>query len=298
MPQEPVVLSRNLRVAGAQIALLVALCFVAFRSELYALKQAVEDPDAAHALAAPVIILVLLIARRRALAEALSKGSPWGVVLLLLSLAVCFAAAWPFNYAYPRLAAIVPAIAGAILAVGGWRLLKRCGPILLILLIALPIGVRYYAFLIIRPETYTLAAARRTLDLLPGIYVELEGLDLSFFGAHGAGTIALGEHHRGAGLLLAYLTLGVFVTFVRIRPWWQVAGMGVLSVPIVLLCNYVRVVLFGLVTIYGGAGPLSPVPRVVASTLAILLAYALFVLAASALGKIVVEPPAEPEPAP
>lgn len=280
--------SRNLRVAGVQIALLVALCLVAFRSELYALKQAVQDPDAAHALAAPLIILVLLITRRRALAEQLSAGSVWGVVLLLLSLAACFAAAWPFNYAYPRLAAIVPALAGAILAVGGWRALKLCGPMLLILLIALPIGVRYYAFLIIRPETFTLAAARGTLDLLPGVFVDLEGLDLSYFGSRGDGTIALGEHHRGAGLLLTYLTLGVFVTFARIRPWWQVVALGALAPLIVGLCNYVRVVLFGLVTIYGGAGPLSPVPRMLASTLAILLAYALFVLVAFALAKIIV----------
>jgi exosortase/archaeosortase family protein len=215
------------------------------------------------------------------------------VVLLLLSLAACFLAAWPFNYAYPRLAAIVPAIAGCILAVGGWRVLIRCGPMLLILLIALPIGVRYYAFLIIRPETFTLAAARGTLDLLPGVFVELEGLDLSYFG-RGDGTIALGEHHRGAGLLLTYLTLGVFVTFARIRPWWQVVAMGALAPVIVLLCNYVRVVLFGLVTIYGGAGPLSPAPRLVASTLAILLAYALFVLVSLVLVKIVVHEEAAP----
>ena len=286
--------SRDLGAAGTQVAVLVALCFVAFRSELYALKQAVEDPDAAHALAAPVIILILLFSRRRALAEQLSAGSGWGVVLLLLSLGACFAAAWPFNYAYPRLAAIVPAIAGCILAVGGWRVLKLSVPMLLILLIALPIGVRYYAFLIIRPETFTLAAARGTLDLLPGIFVELEGLDLSYFGSHGIGTIALGEHHRGAGLLLTYLTLGVFVTFARIRPWWQVVVMGALAPVIVLLCNYVRVVLFGLVTIYGGTGPLSPVPRMVASTLALGLAYALFVLAGHVLEKIVVEQEAAP----
>jgi hypothetical protein len=282
--------TRNLRVAGIQLAVLAGLCFVVFRSELYAFATVYDDPDAAHALAAPLLIFLLLLSRRRALAEQLTGGSVWGVVLLLCSVGTLFLSTWPFNYAYPRKAALVPAIAGAILAVGGWRVLKLCLPMLLILLIAIPTGVRYYAFLIILPETYTLSAARATLDLLPGVFVELEGLDLSFFTADRAGTIALGEHHRGAGILLSYLTIGVFVAFARIRPFWQLVVMGAAAPVIVLLCNYVRLVTWGLITIYGGSGPLSPVPRIASSTLALLLAYALFVLVSVVLARILVEP--------
>ncbi|MHC4210991.1 MAG: archaeosortase/exosortase family protein [Planctomycetota bacterium] len=289
MVQEAALSSRNLRVAGIQLAVLIGLCLVAFRSELYALRAVYDDPDSAHGLAAPVIILVLLISRRRALAEQLSGGSIWGVVLLVCSVGAFSLATWPFNYGYPRRAAIVPAIAGAILAVGGWRVLKLCLPMLLILLIALPTGVRHYAVLIIKPETYTLGAVRATLDMLPGVFVELEGLDLSYFGARGSGTIALGEHHRGAGLLLAYLTLCVFVAFARIRPWWQVVTLGAVAPLIVLLCNYVRLLTWGLVTIYGGAGPLSPVPRLVSSTVGLLLAYALFVLVSVVLSRVLVQ---------
>ncbi|MHC5005935.1 MAG: archaeosortase/exosortase family protein [Planctomycetota bacterium] len=282
--------SRNLRLAGLQVGVLVALCFVVFRAELYALSAVFDDPDAAHGLAAPLIIFILLLSRRRALARQLTGGSAWGVVLLVCSMGAFFLSTWPFNYAYPRRAAIVPAIAGAILAVGGWRVLKLCLPMLLILLIAIPTGVRYYAFLIIMPETYTLSAVRATLDMLPGLFVELEGLDLSYFTADRSGTIALGEHHRGAGILLSYLTLGVFVAFARIRPFWQLVLMGAAAPVIVLLCNYVRLFTWGLITIYGGAVPLSPVPRIASSTVALLLAYALFVLLSVVLSRILVEP--------
>ena len=276
--------------AGMQIGVLAALCFVVFRAELYALAAVFDDPDPAHALAAPLIIFILLLSRRRALARQLTRGSVWGVVLLVCSVGAFFLSTWPFNYAYPRRAAVVPAIAGAILAVGGWRVLKLCLPMLLILLIAIPTGVRYYAFLIIMPETYTLSAAQATLDMLPGVFVELEGLDLSYFTADDSGTIALGEHHRGAGILLAYLTIGVFVAFARIRPFWQLVVMGAAAPVIVLFCNYVRLFTWGLITIYAGAGPLSPVPRIASSTVALLLAYTLFVLLSVALARILVEP--------
>ena len=72
-----------------------------------------------------------------------------------------------------------PAAAGIVLSVGGWRVLWRCLPMLLLLLIALPTGTRYYAALVVRPETLTLQAVRASLDMLPGVMVSLTGLDLS-----------------------------------------------------------------------------------------------------------------------
>jgi hypothetical protein len=59
---------------------------------------------------------------------------------------------------------------------------------------------------------------------------------------------------------------------------------------IVLLCNYVRLLGWGLMTIYGGAGPLSPVPRLLSTTVALLLAYALFVLLSVVLSRVFVQP--------
>jgi hypothetical protein len=280
---------RNAGLAVVQALILLGLCAVALRANLTIFRDTVRDPNAAHALAAPLVILVLLLRRRRVLAEELTNGSAWGVVLLGLGIGAYVLATWPFNYGYPRRAAIVPAVAGVILAAGGWRVLKRCLPLLLVLLLAIPTGSRYYAFAIIKPETYTLGAVRATLDLLPGVFVDLSGPDLSYLGGWGTGTIALGEHHRGAALFLAYLTLGVFVTFVRIRPWPHVVCLGAVAPLIALLANYARLIMWGLITIYGRAHPLSAVPRLVSSAAALLLAWGLFVAVAAALRRILVE---------
>ncbi|MHC5002722.1 MAG: archaeosortase/exosortase family protein [Planctomycetota bacterium] len=247
-------------------------------------------PDSAHALAIIVMIGILVVQRRRLFADVCGPGSPWGLVLIILAIAGHALLTWPFSFAYPRFLAVVPALAGAVLAVGGWRTLIHALPMLLLVLIAIPIGTRYWASLIIRPETITLDAVRISLDMLPGVTVDLTGLDLTYERGGSRGTIALGEPRRGATLLLAFLTVGVFVTFIRVRPLWKVAVAALAAAPLVLLANYARLLIHGVVTIVIGADPLSPLPRAVATVLSLLLAYGLFVGLLAILDALVIEP--------
>jgi len=184
---------------------------------------------------------------------------------------------------------MLPVLAGVVLAVGGWRTLKRCLPMLLLVGLSIPVGQRIYARLIIAPETHTLSATRFVLDQLPGVEVELRGPDFHFTRGQQAGTIALGEPRRGATLAVAFLVIGVFVVFARIRPFWQVALMAMAAGPIVLLCNLLRLLSWGMVTIYGGADPTSAVPRGVAAVVSLAAAYALFALACGILSTLVIE---------
>ena len=281
---------RSQIIAIIQTIVLLIACALAFWPEIRAVVGvATHNWEAAHLFAAPVLILILLHQRRRKLARHLTRGSVWGLVIVILALMICLLADWPFNYAYPRRLALVPAVGGSVLAVGGWRVLKLCLPMLLLLMVAIPTGSRYYAFLIIKPEQYTLEAVRTTLDALPGVLVDLSGLDLSYIDESGSGTIALGEPTRGASLLLPFLMICVFVTFARIRPLWQVVVMAVVALPVVLLANYFRLLIFGLVTIYTGAHPQSSVPRVSAAVLSLLFAYVVSVLLLWILGKVIVD---------
>jgi exosortase len=285
--------------AVAQTLILIALCVWAFWPEFCFIYRAVSrNSDWAHALAVPLAVLILLHRRRAHLARNLTKGSVWGLALVIGGLAVLAVTTWPFTYGYPRFAAIVLVLAGIVLAVGGWRVLKLCLPMLLLVLLSIPIGPRKYASLITVPERYTLATTRWLLDQLPGVEVEQDGLDFSFTRDGQAGTIALGEPRRGASLLMAYAVIGVFVTFSRLRPVWQIAVLAVATIPIALLCNLARTVTWGPVTIYGGVGPASPVPRAVAAVVSLLLAYGLFSGLIWVLSNLLIEDqrqPVEPE---
>ncbi len=196
---------------------------------------------------------------------------------------------WPLSFKQLQNVIMLPVLAGALLAVGGRRVAKLCLPMLLLVALAVPIGERMYASLIIRPETYTLSTTRFVLDKLPGVSVERVGPDLLFARGQDTGTIALGEYSRGARLLVASVAVGVFVVFSRVRPVWQVVVMALLAGPIALFCNLVRMFAWGATTIYGGFGPLNGVPRAVSMLASLVLAYVLFALFCVVLDNLVIE---------
>lgn len=277
------------RIALIQVLVLLGLIGGAFFPQLRNMASlATQDIEAAHAYAAPFLILIVFLFSRRSMSEALGSGSRWGIALMLLSLLVLTVASFPYNYGYIRWIALVPAAAGAVLAVAGRRVLLLSLPLLLLLCVAIPMGSRYYAFLIIKPETITLSTVADVLDRLPGVFVDLTGPDFTWARGGEEGTIALGEPHRGASLFFSSAILGVFLTFVRPRPVWQVAATAVAAVPILLVCNFSRLMTWGLVSIYGEAHPLSPVPRGAAVVVSILLAYVLFAVFLAGLSRVVV----------
>jgi len=166
----------------------------------------------------------------------------------------------------------------------------RCWPMLLWVALCIPIPQRVYHELIVKPETYTLSMTQLLLDMIPDAAVELNGPNLSYLRRGGeSGTIAAAEPHRGASLLLTYIGLGVFVAFVTIRPFWQVAFLAVAAVPIALACNWVRLLTWGIVTIYWQAAPTSAMPRVSAAIVSICLAYAMFACLGWLMNNLVTE---------
>jgi len=280
----------KMRIALMQAGTLLLLSVLLhWRVHYYVFDVASSVPDAAHAFAVPVLVLILAWLRRHDLVQRISRGSIWGVVIIALGILMYGISNWPFRYGYPDKVSSVIVVAGIIMVTCGWRFLYRCLPLLFLILIAIPTGSRAFARLIITPETLTLEVVRAVLDLLPGITITLEGQDIYYLGDHGTGVIALAEPHHGARLLLAYLTVCVFMAFVRIRPLWQIITLGILSIPVVLFCNFVRVALWGIITIYWNIDPLSGVPRTLSAILALCLSYIIFGVLIILIRSLVIE---------
>jgi hypothetical protein len=269
-------------VAGsfAALTILSGLCVWAFWPEVArTVSAALRSSETAHALITPLAILLLMYHRRQALIGSLTKGSVWGIVLLILGFAMYAGATWPFTYGYAQNITIVIALAGIVLVTCGWKVLKLSVPMLLLVLASIPFGAGLYTRLIIRPETYTIAASAAVLDQLPGIHTWIQGTDLFFSSEQISGVIGLGESYRGVRLLQVFVAVGLFVVFSQIRSYWRLAVAALAAIPIVLFCNLFRLVCWGLVVIYGTVGPVSSLPRNFSAISSMLVLYGLFILA-------------------
>ena len=287
------------QIAGAvtRLVILLGLCAWAFWFEVsYFIKlKAAGSSETAHALVAPIAILLLVYFRRTTLVKNLRKGSAWGFMFIVAGGILYAVTIWPFSFGYIRYLALIPVLTGVVLVACGRRVLKLSLPMLLLLLLSIPMGARIYAKLIIRPETYTIAATSATLDQLPGVDTWVEGVDLFFSSEQNSGIIALGESNRGARLLLAFAAVGAFVMFSRIRSPWRVAIVMAAAVPIVLLCNFLRLLCWALVSIYTNVGPTSPVPRSVSAVCSLIVLYGLTALVCSVKLNLFVEANEEDE---
>ena len=65
------------------------------------------------------------------------------------------------------------------------------------------------------------------------------------------------------------------VSHARVRPIWQIGVAMFLAPFVLLLCNLVRLLLWGTVTIYAETHPASVAPRLVSAVASLVLAYAL-----------------------
>ncbi|MHC4360732.1 MAG: archaeosortase/exosortase family protein, partial [Planctomycetota bacterium] len=164
--------------AVTRLAALLVLWVWAFWSEMPNLGMKIPNSsNEAHSLVIPAAILLLVFLRRSALAASLTKGSAWGILFLIGGMAMYAAATWPFSYGYVRDIATIPILAGVVMVTCGWRILKLSFPMLLLVFLSIAIPSRLYAALIIRPETYTIAATATVLDKLPAVNIIAKGID-------------------------------------------------------------------------------------------------------------------------
>jgi len=262
-----------------QLMLLFCLWLWAFHSELFhIIISGAKSSEAAHAFVTPFAILLLIYLRRGCRVNYTLKGTVWGLAVILGGIIVYAAAIWPFGYGTMAQASIVIVLTGVLLVTCGWRTLQLSFPVLLLTLIAIPIGSGLYTRLIIRPETYTISASSIILGCLSGVETMVKGTDLLFSSAKHSGVIGLGESYRGVRLLQAFMMIGVFVVFSQPRTFWRLFWVALISLPIIFFSNLSRLVCWGLVTIYGETDPLSTLPRNLSAGFSLLMVYLLFVL--------------------
>ena len=262
-----------------RFAVLFCLWLWYFRPEINRMwSSALSTSEMVHALVMPLAIVLLIFLRLPVIATRMNRGSFLGVILIVVGLAIYAVTTWPFYYGYVRTLAMLPVLGGVVWAACGWRIFKWSLPLLLLIMLSIEMGSSIYARLTIRPETYTIAAVAGVLDELPGVKIIVHGVDVLFTYGEKSGVIGLGQSYRGVRLFSAFAFLGVFVTFCRTRSTWRLALVALATLPILLLCNFLRFLTWGIMTIYISGDVAGIMSRNVSAIVSIVAAYCLFVL--------------------
>ena len=267
-----------------RLAVLVALVLLAFRAELrMVLSSARSFSEWSHGFAMPLVLLAFVLCRKDDLRAAMNRGSWWGIVLIAVGLSIWFIPSIISQFGYARLLGMVCCLAGVILAVAGWGIARICVPLILMLWLCLPLTERTMDSSSLYLQRMSMKAAAIPLQQLPDGSARVKGMTIAYQHGRRTGEIGLAEQRFGARLIPACFVIGLMVVFTRRRSAGRIALLTLLSVPIVLGCNVLRITTWGVTAIYGGFGEISNVPRNVSLVTALVAALAGFGLACLAV---------------
>lgn len=273
-----------------QLFILFALWLWAFWPHVVKIfEKAYHSSETAHALVMPVAAVLLIYLRRKAFLNAFGKGSIWGLFLLAAGLTMFGASIWPFTFAYAQDVAVVVILSGMVMVTCGWKFFFVSMPVMLLVLASIPFGPGIYTRLIIRPETYTIAACARLLDLLPGVDTTVKGIDIIFSANNFSGVIALGESYRGVRLVQPFIAFGILIVFSQARTLIRLLAIFLSTAPLVFFCNFLRFLCWSLVVIYARIGIVSSVPRCISAVVSLVIFYGLLLLICNAKINLFIE---------
>jgi len=279
------------RVPIARFLVLFGLTIILFWPEIISIFHiSVFQSDYIHILFIPFIILAFAFLHRNALLSSIRlAGNGSGLILVLAGTLLYALASWPFSFGLLRQLAMLPVLAGIVLLSFGYKFLIRTSPVFLLLILAVPLGSRLYARLIIFPETYTIRITAETLNLLPGIDTEIQGNDLILIRGSHKQVVGLGESNRAARLFYLYGVLGIFVIYSQNISFSRKTIALCFLGPLILLGNLVRFEIWSIILAFGNYEPTNLFPKTASAFCAIGFCYFTVILLCSIKLRLFIE---------
>ena len=198
-----------------------------------------SDPKYTHGYLVPAFSLGLLWIRRDRLASWAPRPSIWGVVLITIAAAVFFLGGMIVVPWFQGLA-LVLALLGWSVLVGGWTILKWTGPSVLFLVFMLPLPGRVETMLGLPLQSIATRCGVVLLQLL-GVPAVNEGNTILLT----TQTIEVAEACNGLAMLITFVAIATAFAIVIDRPAIDKALIVVSSIPIAIVCNVARITLTG-----------------------------------------------------
>ncbi len=278
------------RVQLAIVALLVAAVFYSTITR-YLVWTWQNDANWSHGWIIPLLSLYFVGLRRTELFRAAAAPSGWGAVALAAALAG-YLATFLFPVPYVRGATLVASLASLVLLFGGWAVLRIVWFPIAYLMLAVPLPQLVYVNITFPLRQIASRLAGGVLDtVLPGVSIETQNVVIDFYNSNTGlyGHLNVAEACSGMRLIMAFVAIGLAVAYLMSGPKWQRLLVVLSCIPIAIICNMLRVVITGMLHIYGHEEWARGTPHQLLGIAMLPLALGLFSAVRWVLANIVVE---------
>lgn len=247
-----------------------------------------NDGNWTHGWLIPLLSMYFILTRRTLLSSLPVVPAPAGAGVLAVTMVAYFVFRYvsPFDY-IQRLCPVV-ALAGLVLLLGGWSVLRATWFPLAYLLLAVPIPNSIYVHLTMPMRVAASHLAGLFLSALPSIHVEVNRVIIEYvrLDTGGAGRLNVDDACSGMRLLMSFAAIGLAYAYLTTAPLWQKAVIVASCAPIAILCNTVRVTATGLFWIYDHPQWATGTPHMLTGIATLFIALGLFQGVASILSRL------------
>lgn len=274
---------------GILALLMLAVYWGTIRSQM--VGRWLHDANWSHGWLIPVFSLYFLFTQRERLARCQPKPNYLGAVILALSLAMYFISGWMLRMSYPQAVSIVGAIFGVTLLMGGWSIIRVAWFPIGFLVLGIPLPEALYVQLTFPLREFASTVAATVMPwFAKGLYTEAQAVVIDYvMPGRPPGQLNIEEACSGMRLMMAFVTLGVAMAYLRDRPAWQRIVMVLSCIPIAVLCNSIRVTTTGLLYVYGRQQLASGTAHQLLGILMLLIALGLYALIGYILNHLFIE---------
>jgi len=235
------------RIMQALQGVLAGALFVFFFRHFFieTARYAVLDDNWSHAPVVPLVSLYMLHRRRTALA-ALPMRSDWrGLPLMAGGMLLYFFGIYPISNVMIRGWAMIFTLFGMLWLLTGPKMRMLWFPVLY-LGFGVKVGDRLWTPLSMGLQRVAAESSAVLLQAL-GVDATVRGTTIELWqGAPTGALLNVAEACSGLRMLMAFVAMGAAVVYVSSRPWHVRFIVLLLTVPIALLINILRVTLLGL----------------------------------------------------
>lgn len=284
-------------VLAIQCAILGGLIYLVFASPILGMIYKWKtDGNWSHGWLVPVFSLYFLGINRRELKAAVCKPNYLGAVLIAAALGIYYYAQFT-RFGYPQVLAIIPCMLGMVLLIWGNQVFRLAWFPICYLIFAMPLPRSMYFQITLPLREFASQVSGFVLGLFPGVYTSIQGVVIDYqHGVH-RGSLNVEEACSGMRLMMAFCSLGVAMAYLGDRPLWQRIVMIMSCVPIAVFCNMIRVLVTGIVHVYGREDLAQGTAHGLLGLAMLPIALGLFALVGYVLSNLVIEVEEEEAPA-